>query len=74
MIVAKRALLLDGARVEAGQVLDGIWGDLRERTRRALLANNWVGEEVATAAPPAPVTPPKRKRGRPKKVKEPTNA
>lgn len=42
MLIASRAFALDGKAVTAGQVLDGIWPALRERTRRVLLSERWV--------------------------------
>lgn len=80
MLIARRGMTLDGQAVEPGQVLDGIWPGLRERTRRALLGNNWVDEVVSTGVPSTglpstglpstePAAPPPKKRGRPRKQK-----
>ena len=74
MIIAARSMTLNGHPVETGQVLDGIWPDLRELARRNLLRQRWVTEvkgdaggfqtvRDTTAASPAPDT---KKRGRPK--------
>lgn len=42
MFIAGREMILNGQAVAQGQVLDGIWPTLRERNRRALLANKHV--------------------------------
>lgn len=84
MFVSGREMLLNGKPVVVGQVLDSIWPTLRERTRRALLANKQVLVVASTVGipstggstgpyydpPPSTTATPTttRKRGRPKKV------
>jgi hypothetical protein len=72
-LLATRAMQLAGHEVQPGQAVDGLWPDLRERTRRALLNTRRVvqdeGEAVMPVGEPAPavVEVVKRKRGRPRK-------
>lgn len=71
MIVANRDMILNGQRVVAGQVLDGLWPALRELARRNLLRQRWVltvssTEPTSTGVPSTEQPSTTRKRGRPK--------
>jgi hypothetical protein len=67
MIVARRDMTLNGHAVVAGQILDGIWPDLRELARRNLVRSRWVEEVQMPVASSAPAVPKKRGR-KPKPV------
>jgi hypothetical protein len=59
-LLATRAMQLAGHDIQPGQAVDGLWPDLRERTRRALLSTRRVVQdegEAVMAGDVAPVAP-----------------
>jgi hypothetical protein len=59
-LIARRPMQLNGHDVQPGQAVDGLWPELRERTRRALLSTRRVVQDegdAVMAGDAAPVAP-----------------